>query len=207
MANVEFQKPKIKGFSRPKRQKGTSQDADFFPTPRWTTEILLRNWEFEGSVWECACGDGAISKVFEASGYSVVSTDLYDRGYGKSGVDFLLQRKLLAENIVTNPPFRLMNEFTLNILNLKPKATAILGRLQYLETKGRYKIFKRFPPRKVIVVSDRVEFFSEVPGGQWSIVWCIWERDYKGITELVWDCFHKPQSEQMEFSEILQEEK
>jgi len=38
---------------------------------------------FEGQIWEPACGDGAISRVLEAAGYQVISTDLIDRGYGQ----------------------------------------------------------------------------------------------------------------------------
>jgi hypothetical protein len=34
----------------------------------------------------------------------VVSSDLYDRGYGEIGVDFLTARRS-HDNIITNPPF------------------------------------------------------------------------------------------------------
>jgi len=43
---------------------------------------LLSVETFEGSIWEPACGDGAISKVLLAAGFDVVSTDLIDRGFG-----------------------------------------------------------------------------------------------------------------------------
>ena len=39
---------------------------DFFPTPAWATHALLENEPFEGEVWECACGDGAMSRVLES---------------------------------------------------------------------------------------------------------------------------------------------
>ena len=60
---------------------------------------------FDGSIWEPACGDGAISKVLAEAGYQVVSTDLIDRGYGAGGQDFLKSDKPLAKNIITNPPY------------------------------------------------------------------------------------------------------
>jgi hypothetical protein len=60
---------------------------------------------FEGSIWEPACGDGAISKVLEAAGYTVISTDLVDRGYGHGGHDFLKSETPLGRNIITNPPY------------------------------------------------------------------------------------------------------
>ena len=46
-------------------------------------------------VWECACGEGHISKVLESHGYNVVSTDLVYRGYGRlNPCDFLLENRL-----------------------------------------------------------------------------------------------------------------
>ena len=58
-------------------------------------------------VWECACGEGHISKVLESHGYNVVSTDLVYRGYGR-----VIPCNFLTENvadfngdIITNPPY------------------------------------------------------------------------------------------------------
>jgi|GEM_PF-4593691 len=74
---------------------------DFYPTPDEVTKALIREWPDMGShIWECACGDGAMSKVLERSGKTVVSTDLVDRGYGQGGVDFLMETSSLAPAIV-----------------------------------------------------------------------------------------------------------
>lgn len=78
---------------------------EFYPTPPEATRALLSVERFEGSIWEPACGDGAISRELEAAGYEVISTDLIDRGYGTGGVDFLKTTEPLARNIVTNPPY------------------------------------------------------------------------------------------------------
>ena len=43
--------------------------------------------KFEGNIWECACGDGAMSKVMIENGYEVYSSDLIDRGYGNTPED------------------------------------------------------------------------------------------------------------------------
>ena len=78
---------------------------DFYPTPPEAVRALLSVETFEGSIWEPACGDGAISKVLLAAGYNVVSTDLIDRGYGIGGRDFLKSDRPLAKHIITNPPY------------------------------------------------------------------------------------------------------
>lgn len=89
-----------RSFRSPKRAA-----FEFYPTPPEAVRALLSMESFEGSVWEPACGDGAISRVLEAAGYQVVSTDLIDRGYGAGGQDFLKSDRPLAKNIITNPPY------------------------------------------------------------------------------------------------------
>ena len=78
---------------------------DFYPTPPEATEALLSVEQFTGGVWEPACGDGAISRVLEARGFTVTSSDLVDRGYGEPRRDFLLfPAYRCIDNIITNPP-------------------------------------------------------------------------------------------------------
>lgn len=64
---------------------------DYYATDPKAVELLLENETFNHSIWECACGEGHIAKVLESNGYSVISTDLIDRGYGEGGIDFLTQ--------------------------------------------------------------------------------------------------------------------
>jgi hypothetical protein len=56
---------------------------DFYPTPPAGTLALLGVEKFRGKIWEPACGDGRMSRVLEESGLSMMSSDLYDRGYGE----------------------------------------------------------------------------------------------------------------------------
>ena len=85
------------------RNNGERESDDFYPTPPYAVEELLKREVFSGNIWECACGEGYISEVFKNKGFEVISTDLIDRGYGER-LDFL-QSDLVADNIVTNPPY------------------------------------------------------------------------------------------------------
>ncbi|MGY8685129.1 hypothetical protein Q2941_46435 [Bradyrhizobium sp. UFLA05-153] len=76
---------------------------DFFPTPAWATFALIDNEKFNGEIWECACGDGSMSRVLEQTCQPVRSSDLYDRGYGEAGVDFLRAERT-TDNVITNGP-------------------------------------------------------------------------------------------------------
>ena len=82
-----------------------ARDNDFYPTPPEATQALLNVETFSGSIFEPACGDGAICKVLLKNGHTnIIASDLIDRGYGTGGIDFL-KCKTTADNIVTNPPF------------------------------------------------------------------------------------------------------
>src|ERR1700752_1562998 len=96
-----------------KRFADLDDGPDFFPTPRWATFALIENEKFSGDIWECACGDGAMSGVLEETGCSVRSSDLFDRGFGEPGIDFLAARSR-AKNIVTNPPYNVAEGFVAN---------------------------------------------------------------------------------------------
>jgi hypothetical protein len=58
---------------------------EFYPTPPEAVRALLSVEVFDGSIWEPACGDGAISRQLVAVGHDVVSTDFVDHGFGTSG--------------------------------------------------------------------------------------------------------------------------
>jgi hypothetical protein len=77
----------------------------FYPTPPRGTRALLTVEAFHGIIWECACGDGAISRVLVAAGLAVLSTDLVDRGYGQGGHNFLDDTTTVVDHVITNPPF------------------------------------------------------------------------------------------------------
>jgi hypothetical protein len=101
----------INGGFKPTAKRFADLDGpDFFPTPRWATFALIDNEKFQGDIWECACGDGAMSEVLEQTGNTVVSSDLYDRGYGEHGIDFT-KTKRRHSNIITNPPYNCAEEF------------------------------------------------------------------------------------------------
>jgi len=106
---------------------------DFYPTPPEGTWALLSAIRFKGTIWEPACGDGSISRVLEAAGYKVTSTDLVHRGYGTSPVDFLLDYRTKVNNIITNPPFKLAEEFARHALDRATDKVALLARLAWLE--------------------------------------------------------------------------
>jgi len=74
----------------------------------------LKRERFEGSIWECACGDGAISKLLPQNN-KIISSDIVNRGYGETGIDFLSTYKQV-NNIITNPPYKFAQEFSDHVI-------------------------------------------------------------------------------------------
>ena len=82
-------------------------------------ELLLAEEQFSPVIWECACGEGHLSKVLEQHGFEVISTDLIYRGFGDSEpLDFLKESLEDFEgDIITNPPYKYALEFVEQALN------------------------------------------------------------------------------------------
>lgn len=62
------------------------------------------------TIREPACGQGHIAEELKRHGYNIVSSDLYDYGYGKSGIDFLKSEGNFG-CFPINPPYKFALEF------------------------------------------------------------------------------------------------
>ena len=178
------------GFKPTMKRFADLSGADFFPTPAWATHALIDNERFTGDIWESACGNGAMSDVLETTGCEVVSSDLYDRGYGEAGVDFLAP-KYRAANIITNPPYNAAEGFVRSGLEAAGKKFALLLRLAFLEGANRQRtIFTDAPPSRVWVFSERITFYPagavQKGSGTTAYAWFVWDKDASSTTELKW---------------------
>jgi hypothetical protein len=178
------------GFKPTMKRFADLNGPDFFPTPRWATFALIDNEKFSGDIWESACGDGTMSRVLEETGSVVPSSDLFDRGYGEAGQDFLKPTRC-AENIVTNPPYNCAEGFVASGAKHARKKFALLLRLAFLEGANRARtIFTECPPSRVWVFSERITFYPngvEPKGsGTTAYAWFVWDKDAAERTELRW---------------------
>ena len=166
------------------------EGADFYPTPEWATHALIDNEKFEGDIWECACGDGSMSEILKLTGNKVISSDLYNRNYGETGVDFLESSRIIP-NIITNPPFHSAEGFVEKGLELAQSKFALLLRLAFLESANRAnKIFLKNPPARVWVFSERITFYpknvEKKGSGTTAYAWFVWDKNSSNSTELKW---------------------
>jgi hypothetical protein len=183
------------------KQKDTSivgwgknrHNVDHYITPESTTKALMEREKFEGTIWECASGDGSMSKILESFN-KTLSSDIRDDNevYGRKGVDFLNDfQPFKFENIITNPPYRYAQQFVEKALSFdEVKKVAMLLKLSFLEGIGRYNFFKSTPLKKVYVFCKRqgVYHADKEPNGSGLIAyaWFVWDKQYSGEPTIDW---------------------
>ena len=172
------------------RKNGDREENDFYPTPSYAVEELLKRENFIGNIWECACGEGDISEVFKNKGFEVISTDLIDRGYGKQ-LDFL-KSDLMADNIITNPPYKISLDFVLKAKMQCKSKIAMFLKTVWLESDARYEMFqdKEFPLKTIYQFSKRVSLYKNGKkmknSGMIAYAWYVWDKDYIGKPTVEW---------------------
>ena len=168
---------------------------DFYATDPIAAKLLIDNYNLSPNIYECSAGEGHLSKVFIEHGFNVKSTDLVDRGYGETGIDFLKQTEKFDGDIVTNPPFSLSSEFIYKAMDLVEdgKSVCMFLKIQFLEGKSRRKLFDMYPPKVVFISSSRItcaknaDFIKmKAQGSAVAYGWFCWEKGYTGDTIIKW---------------------
>lgn len=172
------------------------QQHDYYATEPKAMELLLAEEKFAPVVWECACGEGHLSKVLETRGFEVISTDLIYRGYGDPApLDFLKETLDDFEgDIITNPPYKYAVEFCQRALeSIRPgRKVAMFLKLTFLEGKKRREFFKKNPPKRIYVSSSRLNcamngnFEKYTSNNAICYAWFVWEKGFQGDPVIKW---------------------
>ncbi len=185
------------GHRSPLSERGN--DAYF--TPPVATEALLRHVDLpRGLLWEPACGDGVgIFDVLRAAGHRVVGSDLVD--YGRPDCfarrDFLMERKAPdgCEGIVTNPPFKLAEQFVAHALELSPLVVMLL-RLAFYESEKRCAILEGCGLKQILCFRKRIPMMhrrgweGRKANSGMAFAWFVYDRSHVGsctIERISWE--------------------
>lgn len=171
--------------------EGEREQHDFYATDNIAAYLLAENEQLK-NVWECACGDGELAKVFQNMGILRRASDLIDRGYGEPKVDFLKQIGAFNGDIVTNPPYKHAEAFVRHAYNLVTEGNKVCMflKLTFLESKARKKLFKEIPLKTLYVSSSRISCYknndksfksSAIAYGLY-----VWEKGYTGEPTIKW---------------------
>lgn len=171
------------------------EENDFYATNPKAMELALpylENLGLSKNVWECACGKGHLAEVLKKNGYKVTCTDLIDRGYGEVK-DFLKANGSYGLDVLTNPPFKLAEKFVekgMELITTGHKVCLFL-KVQFLESKQRYKLFKKYPLKTLLVYSERQQCardaeFEKYTATTQCYCWFVFEKGYKGKPTIDW---------------------
>ena len=173
---------------------------DDFPTPPWAVRALLefllgQGFGPGGAAREPAANRGHMVKPLSEFFDTVDASDVHDYG-----VDYPVRDYLFGPDpdpvdwTITNPPFRLAEEFIGRALNTSRDGCAFILRSAFLEGIGRHqRLFADRPPAFVLQFSERVVMhkgrLSKDGSTATAYCWIIWLNKCwhkSGVTELFW---------------------
>jgi hypothetical protein len=180
-------------------QRVENKDSlDDFPTPPWAARALLEHViEQEAdtrsmTVLEPACGRGHIAQTLREYFGSVAASDVHEYGYGEVS-NFLtsVYATDAFDWVITNPPFRLGEDFIHRAMPIARRGVAVLVRTVFIESVGRYqRLFSVDPPSKVAQFSERVPMvkgrIDKKASTATGYAWVIWEKENIGSPTLAW---------------------
>jgi hypothetical protein len=165
--------------------------GDYYCEPRWAVDALLKAERFNGLIWDPACGMGNIMLACREYGLDAFGSDIVQRGGADDLLDFLTSERT-ADNVITNPPFRLAQEFALHAMRRVTGKVVILRALTWLEgVRRRRELFAFGHLAQVWVLSPRVSMppggsAIEAKGGSKAFAWFVFRPDFFGEPTLGW---------------------
>lgn len=190
--------------------KSERAEHDFYATPtRMVGELCKHEW-FSPQLWEPCVGMGHISNYFEDKGKPVLKSDIVQliddvhiqdifavtgNEYPEWLEPYHTGQNKFTLNIITNPPYNMGTEFYDKACSLLAHGykLAIFVKIQFLETQKRYELFKKYPPKKVLICVNRVHcgkdgIFNndDASGGAACYCWLIYEAGYEGPCTIDW---------------------
>lgn len=163
---------------------------DWYVEPRWLVDALLDVEPLSGVSWDPSCGGGNIPKALLARGLFCSGSDIADRGFGETNLDFF-DSYYAADNIVSNPPYGVIEPYIRRALAKTTGKVCILARLALLEGQKRKALFKETPLARVWVSSRRASMppgGSDVKasGGAIAYAWFCWDHAHRGPATIGW---------------------
>ncbi|SMO98978.1 hypothetical protein SAMN06265173_14824 [Thalassovita litoralis] len=169
------------------RRHEPHKSLDDFPTPPWATRALCDFLVTQGhqlrgmSCREPAANRGHMVRPLSEYFGSVVASDVHDYGVGFPVRDYLFGPVESTDWTVTNPPFRLAEQFIQRALEVSDSGVAVIVRAAFLEGQGRYdRLYARTPPSDILQFTERVVMHKGwlSPDGSTATAyaWLVWDK-------------------------------
>ncbi|WP_316859956.1 hypothetical protein [uncultured Cohaesibacter sp.] len=166
---------------------------DWYVEPHWCNRRLFEAEEFDGAIWDPACGLGRVLHAAECAGLPTTGSDIVERSaFCDKVIDFLECYTPRGRNIVSNPPFGRAEEFLRHALRLADGKVVFLLPLSWLTGAKRSRFLEATPLCRVHILAPRpsmppgpvVEANIEPGGGTKDFAWFVWQRGFEGNPEV-----------------------
>lgn len=152
---------------------------------------------FEGAIFDPACGFGHIVQSARARGLTADGADIVNRG--ASGLKYIgnfLERTAPVANIVCNPPFDIIQEFTEHAVKLADRKVAMICPTRRLNAAGAW--LQALPLVQIWYLTPRPSMppghvyrglasqGKRPSGGTQDFCWLVFQRGYAGRIEAGW---------------------
>lgn len=175
-----------------------------YNTPHEATRALLAHEHFPGDIWEAFAGNGEMAFVLRDAGYTVTATTILDgrheKAFPKHRVigqqDFFDVTVTPKPNLVSNPPFEIVNEIVNHAFNIGVLKMALLLNIKFVGGQGRWGFGGRgvpllWRPCRIYPFADRVTMYPADWDGSTknstteTYAWFVWDRSCDGQTAVI----------------------
>lgn len=181
------------------RRVEAHDSLDDFPTPPWATRALCEWLTRQGedlAAFTCrepAANRGHMVKPLAEYFGAVEAADVHDYGAGFQVADYLFPGTdaFPVDYTITNPPFRLAEQFIERMAATSGFGFAVIVRAAFLEGQGRYeRLFAKNPPSHVLQFTERVVMHKGrlAPEGSTATAyaWLVWLDSGESETRFEW---------------------
>jgi hypothetical protein len=172
---------------------------DDFPTPPWATRALcewIADSGFDTQSMTCrepAANRGHMVNPLREYFGTVIGSDIHDYGAGFPVQDYIFGADPVGvvDWTITNPPFRLAQQFITQARNTSRVGSAVIVRSAFLEGVGRFRdLFSDAAPTDVLQFSERVVMHKGKLSAKGSTAtaycWLVWRNRHGAGTQLHW---------------------
>lgn len=176
---------------------------DYYSTPTEEVTNILNTLKIDfknTTILEPAAGGGHMLQGIknyladDIDNVTIIATDIKDRGCADVSAgkefDFLSDDYPHTEGvdyIIMNPPYSVIEPFTMRSLGIAKKGILMLARLQFLEGEKRFEnILENYPPTNIYVYVDRIACFkngdtSQKMSSAQAYAWFYWDIDKMSV--------------------------
>lgn len=170
-----------------------------YNTPHEATRALCAYERFPGDIWEAFAGNGEMAFVLREAGYTVTATTILDGRHEKAfpkhrvtgGQNFFDINDAPKPNLVSNPPFEVVNEIVNHARAIGVVKMALLLNIKFVGGQGRWGFGGRgealkWLPCRIYPFADRVTMYPSDWDGSTknstteTYAWFIWDLSCDG---------------------------